>query len=192
MDILMIREIEYPFSIEQIRKLNVGDRVNVSGCIFTARDRVHQYLFARGKAPVVLKSGALYHCGPVVVREKGNWVIRAAGPTTSIREERYIPDIIRRHKIRVIIGKGGMGARTLKACAEYGCVYLHTVGGAAQVLADKVEQVLGVHFLNEFGSTEAMWELRVRNFPAIVTMDMHGHSLHEQVAEMTERNLRRI
>ena len=188
----MNKAIEYPFTIDKICELRVGCRVTVSGCIFTGRDRLHQYLFTGGKAPVVLKYGALYHCGPVAVREKGIWVIRAAGPTTSIREERYMPDIIRRQKITVIIGKGGMGPETLKACAKYGCVYLHTVGGAAQVLADKVEQVSGVHFLNEFGSTEAMWELRVRHFPAIVTMDSYGKSLHEHVAARSNRNFRRI
>lgn len=188
----MIREFTYPFTVGKVRELKVGDRVSLFGRIVTGRDRLHQYLFKGGRSPVLLRSGAIYHCGPVVVREKGGWSVRAAGPTTSIREEPYMPEIIQRHKISVIIGKGGMGERTLAACARHGCVYLHAVGGAAQVLADKVERVVGVHFLNEFGSVEAMWELVVRDFPAIVTMDAHGNSLHERVSRRAKRNLREV
>ncbi len=186
----MIRELTYPFTVRKVRGLKVGDRVSVSGRIVTARDRVHEYLFKGGESPVVLRSGAIYHCGPVVAREKGGWSVRAAGPTTSMREEPYMAGMIRRHKISVIIGKGGMGADTLGACAEHGCVYLDAVGGAAQVLADRVERVVGVHLLKEFGSAEAMWELVVRDFPAIVTMDAHGNSLHERVAGRAARKLR--
>ena len=101
-----------------------------------------------------------------------------------------MPEIIRRHGLTVIIGKGGMGAGTQDACRKYGCVYLHAVGGAAQVLADKIERVAGVHFLEEFGSAEALWELDVLDFPALVTMDARGRSLHEQVAAQSARNLR--
>lgn len=186
----MVKALTYPFTLEKIRELKVGDRVNVSGRIVTGRDRLHEYLVKSGRSPIVLRFGAIYHCGPVVVRENGEWSVRAAGPTTSIREEPYMPRIIQQQKITVIIGKGGMGAGTRLSCAEHGCVYLHAVGGAAQVLADKIEQVVGVHFLNEFGSAEAMWELVVRDFPAVVTMDAHGNSLHEQIAAKAMRKLR--
>lgn len=186
----MIHDLTYPFTLEKVRELKVEDRVNVSGRIVTGRDLLHQYLFRGKRSPIVLMSGAIYHCGPVVVRENKRWSVRAAGPTTSMREEPYMPRIIQRHKITVIIGKGGMGERTLLSCAQHGCVYLHAVGGAAQILADKVEQVVGVHFLNEFGSAEAMWELVVRDFPAIVTMDAHGNSLHKQIAAKARRKLR--
>jgi len=184
--------LEYPFALEQVRCLSVGDCVLVSGRIFTGRDRLHRFLAEGGKSPFNLRAGAIYHCGPVVIREKGQWVVRAAGPTTSIREEPYLPEIIRRHALRVIIGKGGMGEGTRKACAKYGCVYLHAVGGAAQVLADKIERVAGVHFLDEFGSAEAMWELVVRDFPVLVTMDARGRSLHERIAARSKRNLQHL
>jgi len=186
------RRIEYPFTLEQVRQLTMGDRVLISGRIFTGRDRLHRYLVGGGRLPVDLQAGAIYHCGPVVIRERGRWVMRAAGPTTSIREEPYMPDIIRRHRLTVIIGKGGMGEATRQACVKYGCVYLHAVGGAAQVLADNIEKVAGVHFLNAFGSAEAMWELIVKDFPALVTMDVHGRSLHERVAAQSTRNLQKI
>jgi tartrate/fumarate subfamily iron-sulfur-dependent hydro-lyase beta chain len=133
---------------------------------------------------ISLRDGIIYHCGPVVMKdEHGKWTVTAAGPTTSIREEPYQGDIIKRFGIRGVIGKGGMGERTLAACKEAGCVYLHAIGGAAQVLAECIKEVRSVHFLDEFGSPEAIWELRVENLPAVVTMDSHGCSLHRDVFE---------
>lgn len=184
--------LEYPFTLEQVRQLTVGDRVLLSGLVFTGRDRLHKHLFEGGRSPVALKNGALYHCGPVVIRERGRWAARAAGPTTSVREEPYMAGIIRRHGLTVIIGKGGLGAQTRQACARYGGVYLHAVGGAAQVLADTITRVKAVYFLKKFGSAEALWVFEVRDFPALVTIDARGRSLHEQVAAQSERNLRKI
>ncbi|MDD5676381.1 MAG: FumA C-terminus/TtdB family hydratase beta subunit [Kiritimatiellae bacterium] len=181
-----IRRIEYPFTLKQVRQLKVGERVLLSGLIFTGRDRLHKYLAEGGRAPVSLKNGAMYHCGPVVIREKGKWIVRAAGPTTSIREEPYMAAIIRQQGLTVIIGKGGMGEGTRQACRRYGCVYLHAVGGAAQVLADTVKHVAGVYFHDTFGPTEALWELEVADFPCLVTMDAHGHSLHDEIARRSK------
>jgi fumarate hydratase class I len=186
------QRIEYPFVRRQVRRLRVGDRVLVSGRIFTGRDRLHRYLAGGGKAPLKLKAGAIFHCGPVVIRAKDRWVVRAAGPTTSIREEPYMAEVIRRHGLTVIIGKGGLGAATRTASKKYGCVYLHAIGGAAQVLADKIERVEGVYFLDKFGAAEAMWVLAVRDFPAVVTMDAQGRSLHAAVAAQAEKNLRKL
>src|SRR5438105_664328 len=131
-------ELTTPVAEASIRSLKVGDQVSISGTLFTGRDAVHKYLHQGGKLPpeVNLKGGILYHCGPVVIKdERGNWKCVAAGPTTSIREEPYQWQIIRDFGLRGVIGKGGMGDRTLQACKEDGCVYLHAVGGAAQVLA---------------------------------------------------------
>ena len=188
----MYKNLTYPFTRAQVRRLQLGEKVLLSGLIFTGRDRLHRHLAQGGRAPVAFNSGAIYHCGPVVVRHRGRWVVRAAGPTTSLREERYMPTIIERHGLTVIIGKGGMGAVTSLACAQHGCVYLQAVGGAAQVLADKIAQVRGVHFLEEFGPTEALWELVVQDFPAIVTMDAQGRSLHQKIARQSARQLRQI
>ena len=126
----------------------------------------------------------VYHCGPVVIKdEQGNWKVVAAGPTTSIREEPYQGDIIKQFGLRAVIGKGGMGEKTLAACKEFGCVYFHAIGGAAQVLASNIKKVKDVHFMEKFGSPEAMWELEVVKFPVVVTMDSHGRSLHKEVLE---------
>lgn len=181
--------LTYPFTRKEIRKLKIGERVLLSGRIYTARDRLHKFLAEGGSAPVSLKNGAIYHCGPVVIRVKGQWRVRAAGPTTSIREEPYMAAIIKQHGLSVIIGKGGMGAATRQACRRYGCIYLHAVGGAAQVLADTVQKVIGVHFRDTFGPTEALWELEVSDFPCLVTMDAHGHSLHEAVARRSQARI---
>jgi fumarate hydratase class I len=134
----------------------------------------------------------IYHCGPVVLEEKGEYRVMAAGPTTSIREEPYQADIIRRYGVRAVIGKGGMGAKTLEACKEHGCVYLHAIGGAAQIYARCVEKVEGVHLKEKFGSPEAVWVLRVKDFPAVVTMDAHGRSLHQEVADTSKKQLQRV
>jgi fumarate hydratase class I len=186
--------LSFPFTEEKIRALKVGDEVSISGVVFTGRDAVHKYLHDGGALPpeVNLCEGIIYHCGPVVLKDQdGNWKVTAAGPTTSIREEPYQGDIIKQFRVRGVIGKGGMGERTLAACKESGCVYLHAIGGAAQVLAECVKKVRHVYFLEKFGSPEAIWELDVENFPAVVTMDAHGNSLHAEVLAASQAELAR-
>ncbi|MBI3047128.1 MAG: fumarate hydratase [Acidobacteria bacterium] len=170
-----------PLTEEQVRALTVGDVVLVSGRVNTGRDAVHAHLM-KHEPPVDLNGSVLYHCGPVVVKEGGGWKVTAAGPTTSIREEPYQADIIRRYGVRAVIGKGGMGAKTLAALKEAGAVYLNAIGGAAQFYARTIDRVEGVSLI-EFGTPEAMWHLRVTDFPAIVTMDAHGNSLHKDVEQ---------
>lgn len=177
-------KLTFPFAEEKIRALKVGDEVLLSGVVYTGRDAVHKYLHEGGALPpgVTLRDGIIYHCGPVMLKQAdGRYICTAAGPTTSIREEPYQWQIIRDHGVRGVIGKGGMGAKTQAACKEHGCVYLHGVGGAAQVLAECIKQVRNVYFLEKFGSPEAIWELEVVDFPAVVTIDAHGNSLHEEV-----------
>lgn len=186
--------ITTPIDEATIRSLHAGDEVLISGRLYTGRDAVHKYLADGGGLPdgVDLRGGIIYHCGPVVVEKMGDgghrdFTVTAAGPTTSIREEPYQADLIARYGIRAVIGKGGMGLKTLAACKEYGAVYLHAIGGAAQVYADCITGVDAV-YLEEFGSPEAIWALRVVDFPAVVTMDSHGDSLHEVVqAQSLER-----
>ncbi len=181
-----------PLTQESVLALKVGDEVSISGIVFTGRDAVHKYLHDGGELPkeVNLRDGIIYHCGPVVLKdENGQWKVTAAGPTTSIREEPYQGDIIKKFGVRAVIGKGGMGDRTLAACEESGCVYLHGVGGAAQVLAECVKRVRNVYFLEKFGSPEAIWELEVEGFPAVVTMDAHGNSLHREVFSASQAAL---
>jgi tartrate/fumarate subfamily iron-sulfur-dependent hydro-lyase beta chain len=185
-------KLTIPFTEDKIRSLKVGEAVEINGIVYTGRDAVHKYLHDGGKLPVSvsLKDGIIYHCGPVVVKdEQGQWKVVAAGPTTSIREEPYQWEIIRDFGLRGVIGKGGMAERTLAACKEHGCVYFHAIGGAAQVLAECVKRVRNVSFLKEFGSPEAIWEFEVENFPAVVTMDAHGNSLHQEVFAQSQARL---
>jgi len=170
--------------------LKAGDIVLLSGTVFTGRDAVHHYLAKGGELPVI-QDGIIYHCGPVVLEEGDAYRVVAAGPTTSIREEPYQADVIRRFGVKAVIGKGGMGAKTLAACKEHGCVYLHAIGGAAQIYARCVEAVPSVS-LKQFGSPEAVWELRVKDFPAVVTMDSHGRSLHQEVADDSKARLQAV
>ena len=175
-----------------MRVLKVGDPVSISGVVFTGRDAVHKYLHEGGALPegVCLEGGVIYHCGPVVVKDdKGDWQVTAAGPTTSIREEPYQAGIMKKFAVRGVIGKGGMGPKTLDGCKENGNVYLHAIGGAAQVLAEHIVKVRNVYFLEEFGSPEAIWELEVDRFPAVVTMDSHRQSLHAKVAAASQAAL---
>ena len=185
-------QLSAPFTESKIRALKVGDEVTISGIVFTGRDAVHKYLHEGGQLPpgVNLRDGILYHCGPVVLKdERGDWKVTAAGPTTSIREEPYQGEIIKKFGIRGVIGKGGMGDKTLAACKESGCVYLHAVGGAAQVLAECIKKVRNVYLLDKFGSPEAIWEFEVGDFPAVVTMDAHGNSLHKEVLAASQAKL---
>src|SRR5262249_40517510 len=157
-----------PLKEEDVRRLKAGDMVLLTGTVFTGRDEVHKYLYKGGDLPV-LQGGVIYHCGPVVLKGQGGYRVVAAGPTTSIREEPYQAALIGRLGIKAVIGKGGMGAKTLEACRQHGCVYLHAIGGAAQIYARCIEGVDNV-YLEQFGSPEAVWQLRVRDFPAVVTM----------------------
>ena len=187
-----MNELCYPFCEEAVRALRAGDVVRVSGLVFTGRDRLHKYLAEGGACPALLRDGALYHCGPVVVPQAGGWRVVAAGPTTSIREEPYMAGIIARYGVRLIIGKGGMGAATHAACVRHGCVYLQAVGGAAALLAQRVRRVSGVHFLNEFGAAEAMWEFEVEALEAVVGMDTLGRNLFDEVRQASRSELQRL
>ena len=173
------KHLQTPISEEAARSLAVGDVVLLSGTMYTGRDALHAHLIDHN-SPVDLQGQVLYHCGPVILKSGDGWTMKAAGPTTSSREEPYQADIIKKFGIRAVVGKGGMGAKTSAALKQYGAVYLNAIGGAAQFYARCVEKVEGVYF-PEFGVPEAMWKLRIKNFPAIVTMDAHGNSLHADV-----------
>jgi len=179
--------LQTPITEEQIRSLRVGDVVIIQGEMHTGRDALHKYLLDHD-APVDLNGAVIYHCGPVMLKDGEGWHVKAAGPTTSIREEPYQAEIIKKFGIRAVIGKGGMGPRTLAALKEHGGVYLNAIGGAAQYYAECFKKVNGVDFL-EFGIPEAMWHLEVEGFAAIVTMDSHGDSLHAGVEQASKEKL---
>jgi fumarate hydratase class I len=187
-----MKRLEYPFSHEAVRELKVGDMVLITGKLFTGRDAVHKRLHEGVKPPVDLNNQIIYHCGPVILEDKkaGTYKVTAAGPTTSIREEPYQAEVMKDYGIVGVIGKGGMGAKTLAGCKEYGCVYFHAVGGAAQVLAEKIDSVDNVYW-KDLGSPEAIWELSVTDFPVVVTMDAHGNSLHAKVEAASAEELKK-
>jgi fumarate hydratase class I len=179
-----------PLTEAQVRGLKVGDVVLVSGRAYTGRDAVHHHLMSH-EPPVDLRGGVIYHCGPVVAKDGDGWRVTAAGPTTSIREEPYQAEIIKRFGVRAVIGKGGMGGKTLAGLKESGAVYLNAIGGAAQFYARAITRVHGVSLM-EFGTPEAMWHLELQDFPAIVTMDAHGNSLHTDVEKASAAELAAI
>jgi len=180
--------LQAPITEEQIRALKVGDVVLISGRMFTGRDAVHAHLM-KNEPPVDMRGGVLYHCGPVVAKRGERWEVTAAGPTTSIREEPYQAEILKRYGVRVVIGKGGMGPKTLAGLKESGGVYVNAVGGAAQFYARCINRVDDVSLM-QFGTPEAMWHLDVTDFPAIVTMDAHGNSLHKEIEAQSAAALR--
>lgn len=200
--------LNIPISDDAIRELSVGDTVLLSGIMLTGRDAFHKWLsdtfITRTRQPTgedlavheaispLLKDGVIYHCGPVVGGlETKQYRFVAAGPTTSIREEPYQGDVMRNFHIKGVIGKGGMGAKTLQACQEIPGVYLHAIGGAASLIAERVKRVLGVYKL-EFGVPEAIWVIETQNFPAVVTMDSKGTSLHESIRSSSQSVLDRL
>lgn len=185
-------ELKLPVDEAIVRELKVGDFVELTGRMITGRDAAHKWLLEEYREDVApfLKDTVIYHCGPVVgKKEDGTYDFVAAGPTTSIREEPYQADVIGRYGLRGVIGKGGMGARTLAGLGEHGAAYLHAVGGAAQVLARAIPRVERVFMLEEFGVPEALWVIEVDHFPVMVTMDSHGGSLHDEVEAQSKAKL---
>lgn len=187
----LITKLQYPFSESMVRSLKTGEAVSVNGKVWTGRDRFHKHFADGGVLPVDFRDGALYHCGPVVVRSPSadEWRVVAAGPTTSVRENPYEPDFIARTGLRIVIGKGGMDERTLEACRKHGAVYLQAVGGAAALAAKCVRRVNNVYFLEEFGAAEACWEFELEDFHCVVAMDSHGKSLFDDVRRTSEARL---
>jgi len=201
-------DLTIPISEESIRSLRVGDTVHLSGVMVTGRDAAHKTMvetFIRSPhvpesertvyeaLKELLKESVIYHCGPVVRQDDdGKWEFVAAGPTTSIREEVYEPEVIEHFGLRGVVGKGGMGPNTLRACKEHGAVYFHAVGGAASLIAAAVKEVVAVYKKDAFGVPEAFWVIRVEGFPVVVTMDTHGRSIHDEVEETSKAALVRL
>ena len=203
-----MKELSIPISPEAIRDLHTGDTVALTGILATGRDTVHKWMidtFIRKthepqgddlevyeKIKPIFKESLIYHCGPVVAGlDTGDYKFVAAGPTTSIREEPYQSEVMHHFDMRGVIGKGGMGAKTLQACQDVPAVYFHAIGGAATLIAESVEEVVGVYKL-DFGVPEAIWVLKVKNFPVVVTMDSHGKSIHAEVEKASLKKLKEL
>jgi fumarate hydratase subunit beta len=203
-----MNQLTTPLSDQTVRSLKVGDPVTLSGVMVTGRDAVHKWIvdtfIKKTRLPQgddlevyqaiqpLLAGSVIYHCGPVVAGlDTKQYRFVAAGPTTSSREEPYQGDVMRHFNLRGAIGKGGMGPKTLAACQEVPGVYLHAIGGAASLIAQTVTRVLGVYKL-EFGVPEAMWVIEVKDFPAVVTMDAHGGSLHADIEQKSRIVLEKL
>jgi fumarate hydratase subunit beta len=200
-----MEKLQLPLTAESVRSLKVGDPVSISGVMLTGRDAAHKWMIdtfiRKTRQPEgddlqvyeaikpLMAGGAIYHCGPVVAGlEDKHYRFVAAGPTTSTREEPYQSEVMEHFSLRAVIGKGGMGPKTLAACEKVPAVYLHAIGGAASLIAQSVRKVLNVHKLN-FGVPEAMWVIEVEDFPAVVTMDSHGESLHAEIETRSAQKL---
>ena len=200
-----MKEITIPISPDTIKDLHTGDTVALTGILATGRDTVHKWMFdtfiRKTREPEgddlevyeaikpIFKESLIYHCGPVVSGlDTGEYKFVAAGPTTSIREEPYQSEVMHHFDLRGVIGKGGMKANTLQACQDVPAAYFHAIGGAATLIAESVEEVVGVYKLS-FGVPEAIWVLKVNRFPVVVTMDSHGVSIHDQVEAESKKKL---
>lgn len=200
----MIR-LSLPTTGAEIAKLKVGDQVLLNGNMITGRDAAHHYMlenFIKRAPPKserqmyntlkkILAGNVIYHCGPVVAEENGKYRFVAAGPTTSIREEPYEHLVIEKFNVKGVIGKGGMGVKTLEACQKFKAVYFHAIGGAATFIAQSVKEVIDVYKL-DLGVPEAMWLIRVEEFPVVVTMDSHGGSLHAEVETSSKQKVEEL
>jgi fumarate hydratase subunit beta len=187
-------ELNIPISEDDIRSLKLGDEVSLNGIILTGRDAAHTWLLEEKRKDVseLLQGSVIYHCGPVVKKDNDEWSFVAAGPTTSIREEPYQADVIKKYGIRGVIGKGGMGDKTSAGLQKSGAVYLHAIGGAASLIAKSVIKVHDVFMLEEFGVPEALWVIEVKDFKCIVTMDASGNSLHKKIKNESAKQAEKL
>ncbi|MEM3596942.1 MAG: FumA C-terminus/TtdB family hydratase beta subunit [Candidatus Bathyarchaeia archaeon] len=193
---MAVYHLKTPISEEEIRKLKVNDVVYITGTVVTARDQAHrralEYFKEGKKLPINLEGLAVFHCGPVVAKEGDKWIAVAAGPTTSTRMDIFEDEFIKNFKVRVVIGKGGMGKKTTDAMAKYGAVYGAFTGGAAILAAKAIKSVKGVEWL-DLGTPEALWIFDVEEFgPLAVAIDSHGNNLFMDVQKKVEENKQRI
>jgi fumarate hydratase subunit beta len=194
---LAVFKLKTPISEEDARKLKVNDVLYISGTMVTARDAAHKKaleLIKKGKPlPIKLEGLAVFHCGPIIKKEDDKWVAVAAGPTTSSRMDQFEDEFIKNFKVRVVIGKGGMGKRTADAMQKYGAVYGAFTGGAGVLAAKCIKNVKTVEWLPDLGMPEALWVFEVEEFgPLTIAIDSHGNNLYEEVDKKAEESLKKI
>jgi fumarate hydratase subunit beta len=193
---MAVYKLKTPISEADVRKLKVNDVLYVTGTIVTARDQAHRRAleyFKEGKPlPLDLEGLAVFHCGPVMSKEGGKWIAVAAGPTTSTRMDLFEDEFIKNFKVRVVIGKGGMGKKTTDALAKYGAVYGAFTGGAAILAAKAIKSVKSVEWY-DLGMPEAMWVFEAQEFgPLAIAIDSHGNNLFADVQKTVEANKLKI
>ena len=194
---MAIYRYKTPISEEEVRKLKVNDVLYVTGTIVTARDQAHkralEYHNQGKELPLKLEGLAVFHCGPIVKKKGDKWVAVAAGPTTSTRMDQFEDEFIKAFKVRVVIGKGGMGKKTADAMQKYGAVYGAFTGGAGVLAAKAIKNVRTVEWLQDLGMPEAFWVFEVEDFgPLSIAIDSHGSNLFEDIKKKAEERRMRI
>ena len=177
----MKKILNTPLKREEMEDLKIGEILYLNGHIVTSRDTAHKHLIQKGnKMPVDLKDGAIFHAGPIVKKDDdGNYHMISVGPTTSMRMEKLAKEFMESTGIRLMVGKGGMGDRTAEACQKNKVVHCMIPGGCAVSIADQVEEIERVEWL-ELGMPEALWVCRIKEFgPLVVTIDTEGNNLFE-------------
>lgn len=176
----MKKVLTTPIKSEDIESLNVGDVVFLNGYLITCRDVGHRRLIELGrKLPVDLKGLAIFHAGPIVAKNGDAWQMISIGPTTSMRMEGYENRFIEETGVKLIIGKGGMGADTAEACKRHKALHAVFPGGCAVLAATEVEEIERVEW-EDLGMPEALWVCRVKEFgPLIISIDTKGKNLFE-------------
>lgn len=181
-----------PITYDQIKDLNIGDTVYLSGMLATCRDNGHKRVIEEDTMPekFEFRDGAIFHAGPIVgTDEEGKNYMVSIGPTTSRRMEPLEAAFIEKTGVRLIIGKGGMMGDTARACKEFGAIHCAFPGGCAVVAAREVEEVTDVEWL-DFGMPEALWIMKVREFgPLVVSIDTKGNNLFDNNLKLYRERL---
>jgi tartrate/fumarate subfamily iron-sulfur-dependent hydro-lyase beta chain len=171
-----------PLKKEDIQKLIVGDILYVTGTLFTARDEAHHRMLElpKNQIPFNPATMGLFHCGPLMKKSDQGWQVVSAGPTTSSRMELFEDKFLEKFNTTLIIGKGGMGEKTLHSLQIHHAIYAAYTGGAGALAADRVTKVPDVYWLEELGMPEAVWIFNIESFgPIVVAMDAHGNSIYK-------------
>ncbi len=181
--------LKTPFSEADIRNLRVGDTVTFDGLLFGIRDLTQIYMFdQRHEPPVSLRDMPCIHTAPSLKKVGERWEIICVGTTTSVRMNRFSPELIGTYGVRAIIGKGGLFEDSLEAMRRYGAVYLSIVGGAAALETEQIEEVEAVYW--EHLHPEALYQFRVRDFgPLTVSMDSHGNHKYFDVRNQAKKRI---
>ena len=171
-----------PVSAEDLKDIHIGDVVYLNGDLTTCRDVAHRRLVEEGRPlPVDVKDAAIFHAGPIIrPLEDDKFEMVSVGPTTSMRMEKFEYEFVQKSGVRVIVGKGGMGPNTERACKEFGAIHCVFPAGCAVVAATEVQRIVEHHW-DELGMPETLWCCKVKEFgPLIVSIDAEGRNLFEE------------
>ena len=171
-----------PVSAEDLEGIKIGDIIYLNGSMTTCRDVAHRRVVEEGREiPVDVRNNAIFHAGPIIrPLENDKFQMVSVGPTTSMRMEKFEYEFTEQTGVRVIVGKGGMGPNTERACKDFGAIHCVFPAGCAVVAATEV-QYIAEHHWDELGMPETLWCCKVKEFgPLIVSIDANGRNLFEE------------